>query len=183
MSKDATAVRSPDAECEAYFADTGTTLPTSYDDTLDAAFESAGYLEDPPDFAPERPTIDITAWNSDEPLRTLLEQENVEVTLKLQQTSQLAIELYWGLGTWESDGGDGAKWTPSTGTVEKAFVLHLTDGDEVLRYVFERVGVSSIGAMSLARGSAISYEVTLKKLADTTEYARILSSDASLVGS
>ena len=165
MSKNAADVKSPDAECEFHFGPVGTALPASATEVLHEDLESAGYLEDPPDFAQERATADITAWNSDDPIRSLLESTNLEVTIKLQQTSALAIELYWGLGDWTSDGSDGAIWTPRSGSVEKAAVLHLTDGEDVFRIAFGKVGISSVGAMNLTRAQAVSYEVTLKRLA------------------
>lgn len=170
MSKDATQVLSVDAECEFFFAPEGTTVPTTAEGALDAAFESIGYLEDPPDFSLEKPTSDITAWNADDPIRTLIENENLEVTIKAQQTNELAHELYWGKGTWASDGGDGMTWTPQSGAVVKAGVLHLTDGDYVFRHVFKRLSVSSVGVQNLARAQAVSYEVTLKRLAVDTPY-------------
>lgn len=163
--KSPTDVLSVDAECEFYFADPDTALPATATAELDAGFGSAGFLEDPPDFAPDRPTSDITAWNADDPIRTLIESSELEVTIKLQQTSALAVELYWGLGDWASDGGDGAVWTPRSGEVVKAGVLHLTDGLRIFRHNFARLGISSVGNMNLTRAEAVSYEVTLKRLA------------------
>lgn len=179
MSKDATAVLSVDAECEFYFAPTGTTMPATAEAALNAAFESAGYLEDPPDFTLDKPTSDITAWNADDPIRTLIERENLEVTIKLQQTTALAVELYWGLGDWVSDGGTGAIWTPRSGAVEKAGVLHLTDGENVFRFAAGRFSVSKVGKMNLTRAQAVSYEVTLKRLTsdvyDGAGYAQLFN--------
>lgn len=169
MAKNPLDVLSVDANCEFYFAPEGTPLPTTATATLNGAFESAGYLEDPPSFALDRPTSDITAWNADDPIRTLIEGENLEITIKLQQTSALAVELYWGLGEWAA-AGDGAIWTPTTGSVVKAGVLHLTDGENVFRFAAGRFGVSSVGNLNLARAQAVSYEVTLKRLVDTESY-------------
>lgn len=166
MSKDSTQVLSPDANCEILFGPEGTALPTSAGATL-TGFESAGYLEDPPDFAPDRPTKDIEAWNADDPIRTLIEKSNLEVTLKFQQTNAISHDFYWGDGTWTSDGSGGAVWTPTSGDVVKAGILSLTDGDKVLLIAMSRLSVSKVGKMNLERAAAISYEVTLKRLTGT----------------
>lgn len=165
MSKNAADVKSVDANCEFYFGPVATPLPDAATEVLNAGFESAGYLEDPPDFSLTKPTSDITAWNSDDPIRTLIESENLEVTIKLQQTNALSIELYWGLGEWADDGVDGAVWTPVSGEVVKAGVLHLTDGTDTFRFAAERFSVSKVGKLNVARAQAVSYEVTLKRLA------------------
>lgn len=170
MSKNAQDVKSVDANCEFFFAPEGTEMPTAATEELNAAFGSAGYLEDPPDFTLDKPTSDITAWNADDPIRTLIERENLEITIKLQQTSALAVELFWGLGEWASDGVEGAIWTPTSGQVVKAGVLHLTDGTDVFRFAAGRFGVSKVGKMNLTRAQAVSYEVTLKRLVDTENY-------------
>ncbi len=167
MPKSAADVKSVDANCEFYFAPVATPLPTAATEVLNAGFSSAGYLEDPPDFSLTKPTSDIKAWNADDPIRTLIESENLEVTIKLQQTTAAAIELYWGLGDWASDGVAGAVWTPASGEVIKAGVLHLTDGTDTFRFVASRFSVSKVGKLNLARAQAVSYEVTLKRLAGT----------------
>lgn len=167
MAKDSTQVLSADADCELYLAAAETTLPSTATAALAVGFSSIGYLQDPPDFSVDRPTKDIEAWNSDDPIRTLIEKSNLEVTLKAQQTNNLSHELYWGLGTWVDDGGTGAVWTPSSGDVIKAMVLEITDGARQVRYAFSRVSVSKVGKLNLARAEAVSYEITLKRLTGT----------------
>ena len=167
MPKDATQVRSADCNAKLLLAPVGTARPVGPTTAFSAAWIDMGYLIDPPDYKRELKTNDIEAWNACDPLRSLVESDVASLSLVLAQTNQANWEAYFGLGAWAAVTG-GREFTPTTGAVEKAMALEITDATNVLRIGWFRATVSDIGKLSMDKAKELSYELTLKRLAPAT---------------
>lgn len=164
MAKDASATFATDCKANIYFAPANTTLPADTGVAIGAAWLNIGYLLDPPDFSRDVKSNEERPWNACSPVRTLVEEENIEVTFKFQQVSKLSEELYWGGGTWANPTATSTVFTPAGGVAERALIIQVFDGTNELRYCFEKVGVTKIGKLGLDKAKLSYREITVKRL-------------------
>lgn len=167
MPKDATQVRTADCQSKFWVGPVGTVRPVGPTTAFGAGWVDMGYLTDAPDLKRDLSANDIEGWNACDPLRTIIEKNDAELTVVLAQTNSANWELYFGLGTWAAVTG-GREFTPTAGVVEKALAIEVNDGTNVLRLGWHRAGVSDIGKLNLDKADAITYEVTFKRLAPAT---------------
>lgn len=169
MGKSTPDTFAPDCKANIYFAPSNTPFPASTAVALPAAWLNVGFLEDAPDFSRDVKVNEEQPWNSCSPVRTLMDEENIEVSLKFQQISTIVEELYWGPGTWTNPTAATTVFTPAGGLAERALAIELTDGTKVVRWLFAKVGVSKIGKLKSDKAKLASREVTLKRLAGATQ--------------
>ena len=164
MAKDSTATFATDCKANIYFAPTGTALPADTDVAIGAAWLNIGYLLDPPDFSRDVKTNSEKPWNACSPIRELVEEENIEVTMKFEQISKLTDELYWGGGTWTNPTATSTVFVPAGGVAERGMIIQVFDGTNELRFCFEKVGVTKVGKLGLVKAKLSYREITLKRL-------------------
>lgn len=164
--KDALEVQTADAGSEVLIGDPLTvTLPADAETALDSTWRSLGLLSDPPDFSRDTSSKDVPAWNSDDPVKSLLESDISKVTLSLMQFNEDTFELYFGKGTWQTAVNNSRRWTPASGSVEVAVALVLTDGAAMFRRIWANASVSEVGTFATDKADAVKMEVTLTRLA------------------
>lgn len=184
MAKDTTQVKTAGPNTRLLLADVGTAEPATIAADFGGSWDDMGYLSDPPAFARDRGTTDVEAWNALDPLRTLTDHDISTVELKLMQTNQEVLELYFGPLIFTTEGG-GISIEPDTSAddIEKAMCLELVDGADKLRVYWRRCDIGTTGDWSMDKAAAITYDVTLKRLtpAGATKPFRFQTNVASLV--
>lgn len=184
MAKDTTQVKTAGPNTRLLLAPVGATEPATIDADFGGAWDDMGFLSDPPAFARNRSTTDVEAWNAADPIRTLTQSDISTVELKLMQTNQEVLALYFGPLTFTTEGG-GVSIEPDTAAadIEKAICLELVDGADKLRVFWRRCDVSTTGDWSMDKAAAIIYDVTLQRLAPAgaTKAFRFQTNVASLV--
>lgn len=165
MAKDSTQVATAGPNTNLWLAPVGTTIPATFATAM-TSWTNIGYLKDPPSIDRTLTKTEINAWNASEPLRTLLESDVSTVTLNLMQENPDVFTLYFGplIYTAEGSGGVSIEPNPLGADVERALCLELIDGANILRIFWRRCSVDSVGALSMDKADAISFEVTLKRL-------------------
>lgn len=168
MSKDTTEVLTPGPNTRLWLAPVGSEEPADFITDFGDDWTDMGYLSDPPAPTPNDSSTDIDAWNSDDPLRTLLTTV-WSVDLKLQQSNRATFELYFGPLIYTPEGdGISIEPDPNANSDDKVMCLELVDGANVLRIYWRRCTIDQHGALSMDKSAAITYDVTLKRLAAPT---------------
>lgn len=168
-------------------APVGTTLPTAWDSVLDAAFTQLGYLTPAGPSLPSSPTVqDIRAWQASDPVASRVKERGTTVNFELMQWNAETVPFAYGGGAITA-AGTGYKFTPPTGEAveEYSLVCDVLDGDNVVRYVFERGYPAAGTSPTFNRDDAAVLSVGYKVLtpADGSESFFILSNLAGWGGS
>lgn len=166
---------------EIYVAPLGTALPTTTTGALNAAFVGLGYTtEDGFSFSVSRETTDIPAWQSFDPVRTLLTSRAIQASFSLQQWNEDTVPLAFGGGSITGTTPN-FKYTPpdpSAGLDERCMVIEAVDGAVHTRFVFPRGLVSDAVETSFTKGAAAVLPITFKLLAPDTGSIFSLYSDS-----
>ena len=154
-----------------YRAPLGTTLPTTATEQLDAAFKGLGYVSEDGVVTSNSPTSeDVKAWGGDVVLTTLtekpdtfkftlIEAKNVEVLKAVYGDANVSGDLVNGIHVHaNSTQQPNASWV-----IDKI----LKDGT-LSRTVIPDAGVSAVGDITYADGSAVGYETTISAMPDST---------------
>lgn len=123
-----------------YVAPVGTTLPETYDDTLDTAFEELGFTdEDGFLFRDGKGTRPSKVWQSFFAQRYSVTDRTAECEMALKEFNDITLSFALG-ATVTSDGGDGAIITPPDPETldERALVADVVDGTKIIRFVYPR---------------------------------------------
>jgi hypothetical protein len=146
-------------------APTGTAAPTTAVSALNVAFVGLGYVsEDGVTESRERSTTDIKAWQNADTVRTVVTDANLSYTFRLIETTEAALELFYG----SAAASGSLVVTPATTGGRKSFVIDVVDGDEALRIYIPEGEVSEVGDVVYASGEPIGYEVTVRAYPNTT---------------
>jgi hypothetical protein len=145
----------------------GTALPTTTLGALNAAFVGLGFTtDDGVSFSVSRETTDIGAWQSFDPIRTLLTARAIQMTFSPQQWNENTVPLAFGGGSI-SGSTPNFKYTPPSpeeGLDERALVLDLVDGDVNTRLVFPRGIVIDSVETTFSKGATAVLPITFKAL-------------------
>lgn len=143
---------------------TATTAPADIDAAL-TGFVGLGYVgEDGITESRERSTTDIKAWQNADTVRTVVTDANLSYTFKLIETTEAALELFYGSSA-DTDGS--LTVTPATTGGRKSFVIDVEDGADLLRIYIPEGEVSEVGDVVYASGEPIGYEVTVRAYPNT----------------
>lgn len=120
-----------------YVAPSGTTLPTSVSDPLDAAFVELGFInEDGLTFTDGKSIAEINAWQSFYPIRRVVESKTSSVSFALMQWNVNTVPFAFGGGNIsEPVAGVEFRYTPpAPGTIdERVLVAEWVDGTKNYR--------------------------------------------------
>jgi len=167
MAQDATEVV-VGANGDVYVAPVGTSLPLDVDDPLNVAFSDAlGFTsEDGVTATDGKTTVNIGAWQSFYPLRTIVTERNFSAAFVLRQWNRDTVSLAFGGGTFEATGSF-TKYTPPDPSVidERVLVIDYQDGDDQFRLVIPRCVVSEDVASQITRTAAADLPITMSVLA------------------
>jgi hypothetical protein len=150
-----------------YVAPVGTVMPTDLTTPLAAAWLELGYCDtDGLELQISTDSADFFAWQTLDPVRTVITSRVLTAHFKLMQRNKDTIPVALGGGTLSTTTGV-TTYTPPTGAdvFERAFVLETQDGSVTDRYRIQRATVSDIGAFSARRDQATVFELTVKALA------------------
>jgi hypothetical protein len=167
MAQDATEVV-VGANGDVFVAPIDTTLPADVDDPLDGAFSDAlGFTsEDGVTATDGKTTVNIGAWQSFYPLRTIVTERNFTVAFVLRQWNQDTVSLAFGGGTFEATGSFTKYIPPDPSTIdERVLVVDWADGDDLYRLVVPRCVVSEDVASQVTRTNAADLPITMTVLA------------------
>lgn len=169
-----------------YVAPPGTTLPSTATQSLNAAFEAVGYVdEDGVELSPNVSLEDIMAWQSKIAVKTVLDTVEFEVKFNMLQTNVVAWELFFFNETFSNNFGEG-KLTLSSNppSQEKALIVEWEDdeGDQT-RIVLPRAVLSDRESIKLDRKSATMTGVTFKVLDNSGTIGYVYSENPDLTPS
>lgn len=149
-----------------YMAPVGTAAVTDIEiDT--APWATLGWVsEDGVSINPERSIDQLRAWQSPTAIKNVLTEYNITVDMELLQHNPTTLSHYWGQteptevsGTVEMDVD-----VLSDNAPQGALIVDTRDGDQIARYVFHKVQVTSVGELSVARGGFQALPVTFTAL-------------------
>ena len=163
----------------------GTTLPTDATTALDAAFVDLGYInEDGVTMSPNTSTDGIAAWQSLAFVRTVISEQDLQLSFEMMQWNEETLKLAFGGGVYTA--GVAPEWdfklpTPDEVQEVACVVEALDPNGSIYRMVFERVQLESTGDIDFARTNNAGLPTTLRALAGTGGRAgTIYGSSASL---
>lgn len=152
-----------------YRAPLGTTLPTDATSALDAAFVNVGYISDAGVVNSNSPTSEnIKAWGGDIVLTTLTEKPDTFKFTLIEAMSVEALKAVYGDANVSGDLSTGLTiHANSTQQPNCAWVIDMAFKDNTIaRIVIPDAGVSGVGDITYADGSAVGYETTISAMPD-----------------
>lgn len=156
-----------------YSGATSATAPTNSTSTL-TGFTELGYVSaDGVSFTIDKSTNQIRAWQNADLVRELVTEATVTYSFTLLETTQEALELYFGS---DMVGGK-IQLNPSNTGGKKSFVIDVVDGAKAIRHYIPSGEVMSVEAQTIQNGEAISYGVTLTAYAKAGRVADIFHSE------
>lgn len=153
-----------------YRAPLGTTLPTTATEALNAAFKNVGYISDAGLVNSNSPTSEnVKAWGGDIVLTTLTEKPDTFKFTLIEAMSEDALKAVYGDANVSGSIATGLTiHANSTQQPNCAWVIDMIFKDGVLkRVVIPDAGVSAVGDITYADGSAVGYETTIAALPDS----------------
>lgn len=148
-----------------YLAPVGTAFP-DFGSTPAAPWVDMGFMTtDGVTLSAGRESTDIFAWQSRDPVRTVVTAEPKTAAFTMMQTSSAQLQLAFGGGTYtEADD----VWTftpPAAGTVdERAMLIEFLDGTKTLWWKFPRVINKEAIEMKAVNDDAFTFPVTMSVL-------------------
>lgn len=154
---------------ELSLAPLGSTLPTTADEDLDAAFVGYGYTtEDGVTLSKSVEREGIPAWQSSTPVRYLVTGQELTVACTFLQSNRDILKLWLASGDFAADGGTGGgvRADVSIDPVGMQYVLVLDWRDDTIssRLILPKVEITETGDVTLAR-EATAFPVTFGALA------------------
>lgn len=154
-----------------YIAPTGTTLPTSAGDTLNAAFKSLGYIsEDGLSNANTPESENIKAWGGDTVL-TIQESKDDTFTFKLiEALNEDVLKAVYGSSNVTVDGNGNIAINANNNAAEAAswVVDMILKGNVPKRIVIPSGTISDVGEIVYKTNEAVGYEVTVTAAVDAS---------------
>jgi hypothetical protein len=146
-----------------YVAPTGTALPDTVGEALDAAFTELGYTtEDGVTFRDSKEIRPTKAWQAFNPLRRTVMSRDTEAEFALMQWNESTLITGFGGGWVEEFSAGNFKYHPPAEAErnEQAVVIDVEDGDEVWRFVLPVAEVTSNTEAKFARAEDSALAVT-----------------------
>lgn len=171
-----------------WVAPSGTTVPTEFDDALDAAFGSVGYTtEDGVKFNDEKTIGAVRAHQSFYPIRRFIENRDATLEFTMLEWDRRTVELAFGGGTWTTPSPGSFKYTPpDPETVdERTMVVDIEDGTTVHRIVVPSGLVVSNTESTFLRTGPSLLPITFGVIGEdaSAPWVYLTNSDAAGVGS
>lgn len=141
----------------------GTTMPTDVTSAWDAAFTELGYLDDNGvEVDPSLSMNDISAWQDLNPVRSVPKSATHTFKFTCLETSPGVLGLFLPSASITKAGGVATIAVPSIPDTDyRAFGFEWTDGAKTNRILLPKGLVTARNALTLTRGSAQSYQLTV----------------------
>jgi hypothetical protein len=156
-----------------YVGATSATAPTSSTTSL-SGFTELGYVSaDGVEFATDRSTNQIRAWQNADLVREVVTEGTVTYSFSLLETNEAVIEAYFG-GTMV----DGKiELIPNQTGGRKSFVIDIVDGSKVIRHYVPTGEILAIEPQTIQNGEAVAYGITVTAYADAGRVADVFFSE------
>lgn len=171
------------ADGQVYVGPLGSTAPTGVTDTPDSAFVELGYIsEDGVRFARTPQTQDYFAWQSLDPIRTVVLRATFTATFALQEWSTENLSFATGGGDWDTV-SDGFLLHPADASLidYRALIIDFQDGSRNFRVFIPKCLVSEAVEIQVTRQSLAVMPITVRavKVDDSTDVWDIRADDNS----
>lgn len=144
----------------------GTTTPTTSTATLDAGFVELGYATNGFTLTQALATTQVTAWQTLDPIRTIVTGLVRTFGFELQQTNTETLALAWGGATIATGtGGTGAYslTIPDPNQIATGiYIIDWADGDTSQRIVIRNGQLMSLPTVTFGRSDSVSYAFTVQ---------------------
>lgn len=145
----------------------GTALPEAVTTELDAAFDEVGYAnEDGITQAINEDRTDIRAWQNGDVVRKVRTSHDVTYAFTMLETNLTSLEIYYGDGSVSGTLDDGVVEVRGDLTTRGEWVLHVIDGDQLIRIVIPDGEVTERGDVQYVNANAVQYPVTITAYPD-----------------
>jgi hypothetical protein len=156
-----------------YVGPTTATAPTLSTSTL-TGFTELGYVSaDGVEFATEKSTNQIRAWQNSDLVREVVTEGTVTYKFTLLETTQEVLEAYFG----STMTGGKIEVNPTATGGRKSFVIDVVDGAKAIRHYVPSGEILAVEAQTIVNGEAVSYGVTVTAYASEGRSADILYSE------
>jgi hypothetical protein len=156
-----------------YVGATSATAPTSSTATL-TGFTDLGYVStDGVSFTVDKSTNQIRAWQNADLVRESITEGTVTYSFTLLETTQEAIELYFGS---TMDAGK-IELNPVNTGGRKSFVIDVVDGAKAIRHYVPSGEILAVEAQTIQNGEAVAYGVTITAYASAGRVADVFHSE------
>jgi hypothetical protein len=156
-----------------YVGPTTATAPTSSTATL-TGFTDLGYVSsDGVTFTTDKSTTQIRAWQNADLVRESITEGTVTYGFTLLETTQDAIEAYFG-GTLT---GGKIEVNPVNTGGRKSFVIDVIDGAKAIRHYVPSGEILSVEAQQIQNGEAVGYGLTVTAYASAGRVADVFYSE------
>lgn len=180
MGKDPTRVRVA-LTGTVYVADEGSTVPADITVTPNASWVDLGYTtEEGVTFSVEQTTEDLPAWQSMEPLRTLVTAEPKAFNFTLRQLERTSFLTAFG-GSITTIGANNYRWDPpaSGTTPTKAYMIEFLDESLKYRFVYRRNQQTGARELNFVRSNAVNLPCSYRVLAASPRTWEVQTNDPS----
>lgn len=156
-----------------YVGATTATAPTSAISTL-TSFTELGYVStDGVEFATDKSSNQIRAWQNADLVREVVTEGTVTYKFTLIETSQAVVELYFG-GTMVAGK---IQLNPTSTGGRKSFVIDVVDGAKAIRHYIPSGEIFSIEAQKFVNGDSVAYGFTVTAFATSGRSADVYFSE------
>jgi hypothetical protein len=164
-----------------YLAPEGTAAPADLSVAWASPWEPIGYLSDDGVTVSASTDSDtLTPWQSTAPIRTVITGKGLTMQFVMWQTNPLTLGVYFDTDVPAAVAGVVTFDVRSdAGQQIHAIGLDIKDGDIVTRITFKRASLSDNGDVTLSRGDAVGWDVTLTALDDNGVLGSIISGDST----
>ncbi len=139
-----------------YVAPTGTTLPVTADNILDAAFDDLGYVsEDGVVESQGTDSNDIKAWQNGAIVRKVQTSHDLTYALTFIESNDTVRDEWYGVKV------GAARQITGSQPGKRAFVIDVVDGIYEFRIAIPNGEITDRGDVSYLNGEAISYPATI----------------------
>ena len=160
-----------------YIAPVGTPAPADTLTDWAAPWLVLGYLSDAgPTVGTTTSTTSLTPWQSVAPLRTVITGREMTVQFVMWQLNELTLALYFDADVPTPAADGSVKMSFRTDTPQHLYAIGIDteDTDRVLRIVYHRANLTTVGNMQIQRGAVVPLDVTLSALDDAGVLADVL---------
>lgn len=166
-----------------YVAPEGTTLPDDLAALTDPWVELGYTTEDGVTFNLARSTNDILAWQSADPIRVVETSRAITVAGVLRQFNPENLDAAFGGGDFTPGPTFGTYVLPGSGENEvRVLVIDAIDGDDTVRFIYDRVQQQADVQTQLQRGDTANLPLEFKVLAGA-ELPTIISDAVAFLSS
>ena len=140
----------------------GTALPEDATSPLDPAFAEIGYADDSGVVQTiDEDRTDIVAWQNADKVRKIRTSHDLMYAFTMLETNETTLEVYYGDGAFTGTVEDGVVEIRGDAQTRGEWVIHVIDGDALIRIVIPDGEVSERGEVSFVNGDAVKYPVTV----------------------